>query len=299
MIEECMQFISALPAGLIFLALTLMILAAAGMIQEKFSSYSLSGELTVRDNPAVGVSLSGYYLGMLLIICGTVYDPRENLPPAALLSPVFAYQALAVLVYSALGIIMLNLARVLSDRLMLPRFQNRKEIIEDRNVGTGAVEFGVYVASALIVAGAISGESGGPWWSGLITAVVFFLLGQVVLVLYGWLYQKLAGYDVHGEIEKDNIAAGVAFAGNLIALGILMLRASGGHFYDWETNLTAFGIWAVVGLVLLLPLRWAIDLLFLIDATIKEEIVRDRNLNAAFLESAVLIGVATLITFAI
>ena len=53
---------------------------------------------------------------------------------------------LEVFLYSLGAIAVLNLTRFLVDRLVLFKFNVEKEVIEDQNAGTGAVEFAVYIA---------------------------------------------------------------------------------------------------------------------------------------------------------
>jgi hypothetical protein len=50
----------------------------------------------------------------------------------------------------------------------------------------------------------------------------------------------MAGYHVAREIQNANLAAGAAFSLTLIALALLMLKATSGDFVDWGSNLTFF-----------------------------------------------------------
>ena len=54
---------------------------------------------------------------------------------------------------------------------------------------------------------------------GLIEVVVFWALGQVALLAMMAVYTKIAGFDVHKEIERDNVAVGVAVGGLLVGIG--------------------------------------------------------------------------------
>ena len=63
---------------------------------------------------------------------------------------------------------------MVNDKIILHNFKNVKELVDDKNVGAGAVQAGSYIASGLIIAGSIHGEGGG-----LLTAIAFFVLGQV------------------------------------------------------------------------------------------------------------------------
>jgi len=92
-------------------------------------------------------------------------------------------------------------------------------------------------------------------------------------------------------------AAGRAFGLTLIALGILVLAAIRGEFFDWRTNLSFFAIDSIIGLILLVVLRLVTNYIILPGTTIATEIVRDHNNNAALLEGTVAIGIASVILF--
>ena len=101
--------------------------------------------------------------------------------------------------------------------------------------------------------------------------------------------------DLHGEIERDNVAAGVAFGFSLTAIGIIVLKGTHGDFVNWSENVTWFGIYAVLGFILLMLLRKLSDGLFLPNTTIAKEISQDLNINAAWIEGSVAVSVAVLV----
>ena len=299
MVEELLQWINILPAGLAYVALGIILLAVAGIVKDFMTPYNVGEQMNNQDNPALGLSITGYYIGVIIVFIGALYDPKENLGMAELATAKFGLQVAECLGYSIGGILLLNLARLIVDKLVLSGFSTHKEIIEDRNSGTGAVEFGSYVASALVIAGSISGTTKGPWWQGIVTGLCFFILGQVVFVIYSKFYQLITSHDVHAEIEKDNVAAGVAFGGNIVAIGVILFKSVAGNFEGWEASLTKFILMSVLGFVVLFLVRILVDAFLLPKSTISQEIVEDRNINAAYVEGAVLIGVAAIITFAI
>jgi uncharacterized membrane protein YjfL (UPF0719 family) len=140
----------------------------------------------------------------------------------------------------------------------------------------------------------LSGVMRQPSGSAL-TALVFFLLSQTVLLLFGHVYQRVAGYEVARQIQNGNFAAGVAFGLTLVAIALLVLKATSGEFLEWGTNLAYFAFDAVVGFALLLVFRWVVDAALLPNARIAEEIARDRNVNVGLLEGVLASGVAGII----
>jgi uncharacterized membrane protein YjfL (UPF0719 family) len=193
-------------------------------------------------------------------------------------------------IFGVLGTVLLNLSAWVNDAVVFSKFDNEREIVEDRNAGMGAVEAGNYVAVGLITAGAMSGEGG------LVPGLVYWLAGLVALIVAGLLYDKMTSYDLHDEIEKDNVAVGVAFAGVLIGFGNIIRLAGEGDFVSWNQSLTEFGYYTVVGLFLLPLVRLFADKVLLPGASLSDELVKDRpNLGAGVLEAVSYVAASMLI----
>jgi uncharacterized membrane protein YjfL (UPF0719 family) len=282
-VDRLTETAAALPRDAAWLGSALALLVIARFVKDLLTPYRLREQMTKHDNPAIGMSVAGYYVGVLLVCVGPILTDAQSHVP-------WWQDLLETVGYVALGIVLLNVARVVLDRVLLYRFSSASELVDDRNPGMGAVEGGAYVASGLVVAGALHGHGGGPH-----TAVLFFALGQLLLIVYGHLYRVICRYDVFGEIEKDNVAAGVAFALNLVAMGLVLMRASSGDFIGWVENLGEFAIIALLGLVTLIVLRVLVDLLLIPGVKVRDEIVDDRNTNVAWVEGAVLTGMAGLL----
>lgn len=246
------------------------------------SPYNLDKQLTHHDNPAMALSAAGYFMGMTAIFVGALSGPSLGL----LMD--LAY----VTGYSVAGVLLLNLARVINDKLVLTKFSTLKEIIEDKNPGTGVVQGAAYLATGLVMAGAFHGEGGGPH-----TAIVFFIIGQVALIVFAFIYNKLTPYSIHDEIEKDNTAAGLGFAGGIISIGIIMMEAVSGDFEGWVENLTPLVYNIAAILVLLVMVRLFFDKFVLYKSDLNEEIVKDRNVGAGLLEMVTSISFAVVLVF--
>lgn len=278
--QSLLDAVGNLPRDVAYLALSLVLLAVARFAKKLVTPFDLREEMTERDNHAVGMSMAGYYAGVLVIMMGPLLTPSQEAVP-------LWRDLLVTGGYTLLGIVLLNVSRLLVDRALLHQFSTVKELVEDQNVGTGAVEMGAYVASGLVVAGSLHGQGGGPH-----TALVSFALGQAGLIAYGQLYRLTCRYDIHGEIEKDNVAAGVSLGLNLVAVGVVCMRGVAGNFYGWTAALAQFVTVYVVGVVLLTALRYLVDLVLLPGVRLRDEIVKDRNLNAAWVEGTALTGMA-------
>jgi hypothetical protein len=83
----------------------------------------------------------------------------------------------------------------------------------------------------------------------------------------------------------------------LVALSLLLVKATSGDFVDWPTNLSYFAFDAAAGFILLMAMRWVVDLALLPNARIHDEIVRDRNVNVGLVEGVLAIAVAAIVLF--
>lgn len=266
----------------LFVLLFVVVFVIGRWVDHAITSYAIDEQITEADNPALAISLSGYYLGIAIIFIGTALGPSQGLEMDLVLMGG----------YSLGGILLLLLSRLINDRFILRDFSTQEELIEDQNMGTGIVLFAGYVASALIVAGSLHGQGGGPH-----TALAFYAIGQVALVAFTWLYDLVTPYDLHQEIEEDNFAAGIGFGGALVAIGIIIMRAVSGDFVGWAADLQYLGLNILIVFVYLLGVRLFFDRLVLANADLQHEIVRDRNVGAGLLEFTVSIGFASVLFF--
>lgn len=268
-------------SALSIIGLYVVIFFLSKWIKGLFSPFNLDEELTDRDNVAVAVSASGYFLGITIIFVAAHSGPETTL----------AQDLLGTGAWSVAGILLLNLSRIVNDRLILYKFAPVKEMIRDRNVGTGVIEAGAYIASALIIGGSIQGEGG------VVTAAVFYLIGQVCLVLFGILYRRLTPYSLKEQIEQKNTAAGLGFAGGLISIGIIIMRAVSGSFTGWQSDLTTLGFDIAVIFVYLVVVRLVFDRFVLLHSDLNTEIANDKNLGAGLLEMVVSICFSVVLFF--
>lgn len=293
------------PYILAYIALGIVVIVIAKVLYDFFTNYKLDHELTQEDNPAVGISVSGYFIALIIIISKLV--PHVN--HAGDYSASFAKDIFNFAIYAVLGIVLLNISRMIVDKLILFKFQINKELIEDKNSGTGLVLAGSYIASGLVIAAAISGNPdeavvrkafGNEFdahISGLLLSFVFFALGQITFIIYSFVYEWLSPYKVQKEIEKDNVAAGLSFGGGILALGVILYSGIAGDFKSWAESITYF-VWLAVFAIIALPsIRWFVSKIMLPKADLTEEIIRDRNINAALLEIICLNMVSAIVLY--
>lgn len=248
--------------------------------------FHMREELVEKDNTALAVAFSGYGLGLILAIGGVMMGPSHGL----------VIDLIDIGIYGGLSIVLMNLARVINDRLVLHAFSTVDEIVRDQNTGTGAVLGASYVATGLVINGAVSGVLGG-----IVETVVFWILGQLALVLAGLVYERIIGFDLHGEIEKDNVAAGIAFAGALMGVGIIVRHAAAGDFISWSMSLQEFALEVILSLVLLPIVRFLADVVLLPGQKLTDEIANQEkpNVGAGFIEAFSYVGASFLIVWSL
>ena len=265
--------LDAVITGLIFIVAFFILFLVGKIVNDLLHrEYKLTEELVEKDNPALALAVTGYYGGLVLAIGGAMVGPGAGLWP----------DLIDLAVYGVSGIILLNASWYICDRLILYKFKISDELIRDRNLGTGAVSAGMSLASGFILFGAIQGEGGG-----LLTMLVFWALGQVVLIAAGLVYERITPYSVHQQIEQDNVAAGVSFGGALTAMGAVVGLAAEGDFVSWGEALPAYLGYAVLGLILLPIVRFLADKLLLPTVRLSDEIAAQEkpNLGAAYIEA--------------
>ncbi len=257
------------------------------LINDLLTRYKVNEEIVSKNNPAVGTALAGYYIGLAIAIAGVVLGPGGDN---------FWKDLLNTSIYSIIAIVLMNISTVIVDKLVLYKFDDQRELVEDKNVGTGAVMAGSYIATGFIISSSVSGEVSGEWWNGLLSCIVYFVLGQIVLIIAGLWYQAMVRYDVHKVIGEDNnTAAGISFGGFMFTIGYIASSAISGESLSWSVDLASFALYVVIAIILLSVGYWVTDWVFLPKATMSDEVGKQGNIAAASISVAINIGIAVLI----
>ncbi len=250
-------------------------------------------------NLAVGLRRTGLYLGLAIGMTGALSGGSSG----------FWSDILYLLADGILITGCLFLSRFINDFVMMGHISNDQEcikefILEDGrtttgNTALGIVEAGMYIATGFILNGSISG-GGGSFSQSLGSALLFFVLGQVMLLIFGLVYEMVTPFNVRDEIKQNNPAAGIGLAGILVALGIILKASLSGPFTGWRNDIVGFFVYTLFGMILLLGLSALVERLLLPSATnIATEIKEDKNVAALVVIHATIIAVALIIAHAI
>ncbi|MDP8239517.1 MAG: DUF350 domain-containing protein [Candidatus Hatepunaea meridiana] len=246
-------------------------------------------ELTEKDNPAFGVGLAGYLLGSGIALSGAIYQSGVSLTEDAI--------AVSIIVLTTL--ILMRLSVIINDWAILHSFSINKELIEDRNVGTGFVVAGSSIATGWMLNGVFSGHSE-TLLIGIRDIAVYWALGQVILIIGGFLFQLITRYDIHKVIgDEDNMPAGISLCGFLVALGIITRSALVGATSQLGEEILVTSIFAIAGLIILVLTRVIVDKVFLPSSPLSKEVAVDRNPAAGAIAAVSFIVIAVIFTAAV
>ena len=274
--------------SLIYLIVSCSMLIFSKWLFMRFAKYNMYEEIK-KGNVTGIIPYLGFLLGVCAIQIGAFVGPSNTL---------FRYEILSYIMYSLMGAFLMIFSGYVVEKAILHKFSNVDEIVRDRNIGTAAVHFGMYLASGLIISACVTGETivaHGRCY-GVISTLIYYVMGMIFLILFAKLYDMLTPYSLLGEIEADNVAVGVAFGGNLIAIGLILMRATIGDIGTWQQGLILYFI-DLSAIILLLPsVRFLLDRLIVKEINITKEI-KHNNVAAGLGEAVVLIAFALLIFF--
>ena len=253
-------------------------------------SINIQDELVEKDNFAFIISYVGYFAALIIVTGGAITGESYG----------FVADIQQVFIYGIIAIILLLLSAWISNKVILNKFDLKKEIITDENEGAGVIEAAIYIANGLILYGALIGESE-TLISGIFTFFMYWIIGNIVLIIASKVFIAWMGYDIHDEVEKDNVAAGVSFSGAILAIGIITMNAILDPFLDWTTTLIDISLQTLLGCLLLPIMRLFADKILLPGRKLTDEIINQEkpNIGAGLMEAFAYIGAAILITWSI
>ncbi len=250
---------------------------------------NIQSELVEKDNLAFIISYVGYFGALLAILVGAISGESHG----------FLNDILLICIFSILGIILLHISIILANKFILSGFSIKKEILDDQNEGTGLIEAAVYLGNGFILFGALVGESA-SLNEGIITFITYWAIGNLILIISSKIFSLWIPYDIHKEIEKDNVAAGTAFSGAFIGISIILMNALMDPFISWTNSIIDILLYSLLGVILLPVMRFITDKIILTGQNLNDEICNQEkpNIGAGLIEAFSYIGAAILILWA-
>src|SRR4026209_1344796 len=159
----------SLAAGILLLLIGL---AAVLWLSGKMEGFDPVNEMLFRDNPALALRYALFAIAVVFAMLG-IFDRAQG-----------DFGVWVFTQHALLAVILIYLSRYLNDWLILYHFSNNREVVQEKNVAVAVVEGATYLASAYVIAGAFS-----DWENGLWIALVWFFIGQLMLILLALLYR--------------------------------------------------------------------------------------------------------------
>jgi len=130
---------------LIYLAIdvtiAILLLGAMRVISGISAQVNSTDELSKEDNFAFGISVAGSVAALGIVLTGAITG--EN-------APSYTMEAVGMLSYGVLGLILIKIGRVIHDRVALNQL-NKNEQIKAKNISIGLVDAASTIATAIII----------------------------------------------------------------------------------------------------------------------------------------------------
>ncbi len=273
-------------SGVVFIIIAFFYIWLAKWISDKRAkSQQINANLAISEenNLALAMRRAGLYLAITLGMFGAIIGPSQGL----------LTDIKILLIDGALITLFIFISQQINDKIILPGVKNI-HALKEQNLAVGFTEFGSYIATGIIAMACFTGEGGG-----FVSSIVFFIIGQLLLVLSTQVYEKSTSWNVKDNICNANTSAGLMLGGIMIAISIAIYGSISGDFNNWQSDLVNFSVSATIAISLLIIASKLIDTLFLIGTNVTTEIERDKNSAAIVIVVAIKIAAALMINAAV
>ncbi len=279
----------------------LLLIISKVIFKIRYKNINIDNELSSKDNVAFSILTTGYFIGVLIIFLGVIQGESYG----------YLNDLILILSYSLIGNLLLIISSFLNERVVFSgKFSLYKEIIEDKNNGTGFIEAANFIGSSLIIFGAIKGKTFnlfptinhiGLYISGVVSLILFWSIGQIILYVSLHAYKRVSNYNVLVEIEKDNVAVGIVYASIFLSITYLYSQAIKGDLISLIMIIENICYYIFLGLILLPISRLFVDKVILPKSNLTDEIINQTtpNQGAALIEAFAYLGSAVLISYCI
>lgn len=276
----------AATIGFVILAVIVLLIIARAVYRFLLGQ-SLSETLIGRDNRAAAVALSGFVLGVINVVIPVLSGTSHS----------FWADVKGVLAYGIGGIAAMTVAGLIFEQYSRATGVPLREQTANGNLAAGIVDGAIYLASSQIAAGALTGDGGA-----IVPTLVFWAAGVAALILLTHLFRLLTTYDDAQLIGNGNVAAALAAAGLIVAIGMMVGYAVSGSFTGYAESFRDFGVMLLAVLVLYPVRQIIVQMLFLgagfcfRGGRLDHEIAEDQNAGVGLLEAVGYLATALIVT---
>ena len=244
-------------------------------------------DVIASGNLAVGLRHSGAQLGLAIALMGVMSGSTA----ADLIDDVMVTVA-----YGGLAMLFMLVSLLVCDKLILPGIRNT-EALRDRNVAVGAVEFGLLTGTGIIAYASLVGEGGGA-----LSSLIWFAVGQILLVVLVLAYEHLAHreFNILQAVAQGQAASGLYVGSKIIAYSLILKAAiaSEGRAPDLVGQALEFTLFALGAMVLLGVFEWLVDLVIVTSVRVRDVLAGNR-VSAALQLGIAKIAIALILSLAI
>jgi uncharacterized membrane protein YjfL (UPF0719 family) len=215
---------------------TLVLLALFRLGRRVLSPETSVGKSFAESNAARHLLDVGQVLGVFLVAAAVVKNCVRGEDLGSDLVSAGAFGVLGLVLVAVMG----RLGTQLLLRSKLPA-----EIARG-NTAAGLAAGSHYVATGIVAAHAIAGSK----LRDVGLSLLFFVLAMAALWAFVTLFRALTTYDDAEQIQGENLAAALSYAGLSIGVAIIVGCALDGDFVSWEISLKGFGMILLLALAL-------------------------------------------------
>jgi hypothetical protein len=219
-----------------YVAIVLLFMLAGRLVSDRLFRSQRTGQQT---NLALSLRHGGLYLAVAMGMTAVLQGSAGT----------FVSDVLEVLRGGAVIVFALIVAQKLTHWCIVPGLDN-DDAVAGGNTAVALAEFGSFIATGMI-ASASFGSGEGSW----LTAIVFFAVGQLALIGGFWAQERLLPGSFVDGVARGREGAGVAVAGALIALGVILRASIAGPFLGWEASFRLLGLYAAGGILFLVAFQ--------------------------------------------
>lgn len=251
----------------------------------KRRGYFVNTLVVGQRSTGAAISQAGYLIGIQLGFLGAISYAGQGAGFAALVGH--------IALFGFIAIVLQLLAEQVSDTLIFRGLAATAGETADTNVSHAVGKAAVSIATGLVLRGSLSDPA-----AGVLACLVWFVVGQVLMIAAVLLYCRLTPYDDLAEIKRNNLAAGFPIAGILLALGLVMeaaiLSKGGGTVLGSALQMAKF---LGVSLVLVYAFRVIAGFVLLPRVKLSSAIVEQRSVAAGLQEGVSFLLVSLIVTY--
>ena len=293
--EQLVQIIPLSSDLAVYLAidisLAVLLLFAIRAMSGRFKHVSVRKELGERDNFAFGISLAGRMFALTIVLSAVV---------GRHVGMGFEAAALGMVLFGAMGILLVKIGRFAHDKLVLNRL-DKDQMIEQKNVSVALVDACSAIASAIITKSIIDWAQGTDI-NAFIAVFSGALVVLAVLLFATRIYEfRFAENNQNRGFQRTlcegQIALAIQHGSNLIGIAIAVSTASRILVYHPQSYVSNITGWLFAGLILasmLMILTSIAKRIVLAGVNRQTEVSLQHNIGVASIEGVLSIGIALL-----